>query len=439
MRVDQARVERWLGYVRCLGVLFAVPAVATTPYWPSDNLRWTAWLMTAVLAVGTIAFWVVNRRVTSRQGRLRMSLASMSFDLLVVSGYVLVFAYEQPYVTWSLTLVLPIAGALRFGAWGAAVLAFLGIVLFAVQILIRAGHVDEPVLSAQIFASGMIALIAATMAVLVESLERQNAAYREQALQLAEANHVRERLLAVTSHEFRGSLTAIGTSAATVREHRERLSGERADRLLTSIEGQVGQLLRLVDDLLVSAEFSDGVIELEPVWREVKTSVDVALDAASRHRDGHPVEVYVEPLACRFDHDRMSQVLRNLVENAYKYSPSGTPVAVKVEAASDGVLLQVSDHGPGIPAEHRERLFEPYRRGPAEEAAGSGLGLYVVHRIVVAAGGAVDVRSSSSGTSFTVRLPCETRRLPANLRRSDADRPLHGEARPFDAGEGRRE
>jgi len=408
-------VERWLTFVRCVGVLFAIPAVATTPYWPSDRERTWAWLVTAFFAAGTALVWWADRRVRDHRGRARLSLAATAFDIAVVSGYVLTFAFEQPYVTWSLVLALPIAGALRFGALGAGVLAGIGIALFAVQALVRVRHVDEPMLSAQIYASGMVALIAGAMAVLVTSLDQQNHAYRDQALRLAEATHDRERLLAITSHEVRGSLAAIGTSASTVRQYRDRLSRERAERLLGAIEAQVGQLLRLVDDLLIGSESSDGVIRLSPTWREMRTTVDVALDAASRHRDGHPVEVYVEPLACELDHDRLSQVLRNLVENAYKYSPPGAPVSVSVRRTARGVLMRVADRGPGIPDELREQLFEPYRRASDAEAAGSGLGLFVVHRIVGAAGGSVDVRSSASGTAFVVRWPCASKALTAGV------------------------
>jgi signal transduction histidine kinase len=129
------------------------------------------------------------------------------------------------------------------------------------------------------------------------------------------------------------------------------------------------------------------------------------------HRDGHAVEVFVEPLECRLDHDRMAQVLRNLVENAYKYSDTHSSVSVSLERARPGVLITVGDQGPGIPSEVRHLLFEPFRRGPHNGAPGSGLGLYVVHRIVTASGGSIDVRSSPRGTTFSVHVPCETRAL----------------------------
>lgn len=412
LRVDQGRVERWLTWVRFIGVLFAVPAVATTPYWPGRREQVFVWVVTGFFALGTAVVWQCNRRVRTGRARTRLSIATTMFDVVVVSGYVLGFAYEQPYVTWSLAVTLPIAGALRFGARGAVALAVAAIVLFVGQSLLRHQYVDQPMLSAQIYAAGLIALIAGAVAVLVESLDRQNAAYRDQALELAEANRVRDRLLDVTSHEFRGSLAAIGSSAATVRENRERLSREQADRLLSSIEGQVAALLRLVEDLLLTAESPAGVIELSPWWQQARASVDVALDAAARHRDGHQLEVYVEPMTCELDHDRASQVLRNLVENAYKYSPSGTTVTVRLGRAAGGIVMRVADHGPGIPAALREQVFEPYRRGEGERAAGSGLGLYVVRRIVTAAGGSVDVRSSSSGTEFAVRWPCATSASP---------------------------
>jgi two-component system, OmpR family, sensor histidine kinase BaeS len=409
--VDQDRVERWLTFVRTIGVAFAVPAVATTPHWPNDTLTTCAWVVTAFFAVGTLAVWWFNGRIRTPDQRRRFSAGAIVFDSAVITGYVLTFAYEEPYVTWSLVVALPIAGALRYGARGSVVMAAYGIVLFAAQSLVRQRFVEEPMLSAQIYASGLVALIAGAMTVLVRSLERQNAAYRAQAVELAQAHRVRDRLLAVTSHEFRGSLAAIASSAATMRRQRQRLPQEQSDLLLLGIEGQIVQLLRLVEDLLVTAEAGSGELKLNPSWRPVQPLVDRALDAAALHRDGHAVEVFVEPLECHLDHDRIAQVLRNLVENAYKYSDAHLPVVVSLECAEPGVLITVGDHGPGIPSEVRRQLFEPFRRGAHNGAPGSGLGLYVVHRIVMAAGGSIDVWSSAQGTTFSVRLPCETRPL----------------------------
>ena len=97
------------------------------------------------------------------------------------------------------------------------------------------------------------------------------------------------------------------------------------------------------------------------------------------------------------------------MENAYKYSDDRSNVAVTVAAADDGITLDVADDGPGIPADKRRQLFEAFSRID-ETAAGQegvGLGLYVVSQLVGAMHGRIDLRSSASGTTFSIFVPCK--------------------------------
>jgi two-component system sensor histidine kinase KdpD len=102
-------------------------------------------------------------------------------------------------------------------------------------------------------------------------------------------------------------------------------------------------------------------------------------------------------------------VIRNLVENAYKYTPDRTRVAVTAKAVDGGLLLEVADDGEGIPPGKRDELFEAFSR--IEETAagqeGVGLGLYVVSQLVAAMDGRIDLASSSRGTSFSISIPCK--------------------------------
>jgi signal transduction histidine kinase len=107
---------------------------------------------------------------------------------------------------------------------------------------------------------------------------------------------------------------------------------------------------------------------------------------------------------------RLSQVMVNLLTNASRYGAWGDTIAITVIDEGDAVTVRVSDHGPGIPAYEREKIFRPRVRGSraAEYAEGQGLGLHIVAGIVAQHGGTVDVSSETGrGTTFWIRLPTE--------------------------------
>jgi len=109
----------------------------------------------------------------------------------------------------------------------------------------------------------------------------------------------------------------------------------------------------------------------------------------------------------RGDAERLRQVLRNLVDNAVKYSPAGDEVAVRARPENGRVLVEVVDHGPGIPYDQQRLIFEKF--GRADVAGGSkpgtGLGLFIARSIAEAHGGTLDVRSGHTGSTFTLALP----------------------------------
>ena len=111
---------------------------------------------------------------------------------------------------------------------------------------------------------------------------------------------------------------------------------------------------------------------------KLRGTIAQAVEAAASKRRQHQLEMFVEPLECKLDASRLGQIVRNLVENAYKYTPDRTRVSVTAQEARDGILLEVSDDGPGIPVEKRSQLFEAFSR--IEETAagkeGVGLGLF---------------------------------------------------------------
>ena len=107
---------------------------------------------------------------------------------------------------------------------------------------------------------------------------------------------------------------------------------------------------------------------------------------------------------------RLEQILVNLLSNAVRHSPEGATITVQVATADSAVSFRVSDHGPGIPPELQERIFEPFERFDPHSGLGTGLGLPVSRRLAEVLGGALSVESAlSRGAQFTLALPVEPR------------------------------
>lgn len=406
------RLEQALTYVRGFGVVLGVAAVATTSDFPSPAVHRSAWMAVVALAIGTLAIWGVLGRATTRSQLVLLSHVGFVFDALIVLTLVWIFAYEIPYVTWGLVVLLPMEGALRHRLPGALVAAA-AVAVFMIPQSLRVATLRgvEFEWSTYIFISGLTFLVAGVVGSMAENWHEQSVALEAQSLRLAEVDQLKDRFLAITSHEIRGPLTAIIAGVDTVQKRGDRLAPNQRERMLEMVATQGHQLARLVDDLLVTGQMQGGAPALDLGWTTLDTVIDPALEAASPRRRGHQLEMFVDHIECEIDRARVSQIVRNLVENAYKYTPEGTPVAVSAEESQGGITIAVSDKGDGIAHDHRDRLFEAFSR--IEETAagqeGVGLGLYVVSQLVTAMHGEIDLASSSSGTTFTISIPCETR------------------------------
>jgi signal transduction histidine kinase len=412
--MELRRVEQGLIKIRWFGVLFGIVAIALTPEWPDDATRILTTALVAALAAGNLVIWGAMGRLASDRSIVRLGLAAFAFDAVIIMSLVWLAAYEEPYVTWALVILVPIEGALRYRMRGALIAAVGGTLFFIPQTLrvadLRGTGFDT---STFVFVFGLLFTIAAITGTMAENWHRKNAAFLLQTLKLAEVDKLKDRFLAITSHEIRGPLTAIIAGMETVRKRGDRLTSEQRDQLFEMMSMQGDQLARLVDDLLVTSQIQSATLRLEKEWARTDAIVEQALQAAAPKRRSHMLEVFTEPCEIRIDASRLSQIVRNLVENAYKYTPEKTRVAVTAKADAGGLLLVVADEGPGIPEEKREVLFDAFSR--IEETAagqeGVGLGLYLVSQLVSAMDGEIDLSSSSKGTTFTIRIPCSSRSL----------------------------
>lgn len=222
----------------------------------------------------------------------------------------------------------------------------------------------------------------------------------------------KETFLAILGHDLRTPLGAISTSAKFMLELDEL---EEPYRTLTDrIAGSASRTIELVGDLLDFTRGRLGGIPVSPaemnMGRVARSLVDEIL--AARPECKIQVETSGE-LEGRWDEDRISQALSNLISNAVQHGAEGNTVSVEVRGENDQVAIAVHNHGAVIPPQQLEGIFNPMKKRPDSRNAwgkgptGSlGLGLYIAERIVSAHHGRIEVESSdASGTTFTVILP----------------------------------
>ena len=219
-----------------------------------------------------------------------------------------------------------------------------------------------------------------------------------------------DELLSTLSHELRGPLTTIKGSSRTLIRHGERLDPETTRQLLLDIDGEADRLSRLIDNLLDLSRASAGrdVLQTEPTAIDVLIRRVVA-DATPRAGD-RKFRVRAAPHLPRalVDPVRIEQVVRNLIDNAIKFSPPTSTIDVGVTRQDETVVVMVADEGPGIAPEYHERVFERFFRIQPEgmNVSGAGLGLAICRRFVDLHGGQIEVVSGSGrGATFRVTLP----------------------------------
>ncbi len=210
------------------------------------------------------------------------------------------------------------------------------------------------------------------------------------------------------SHELRTPLTIIDASLQVLRRHPDRKLSENQD-VVEGAEREVRRMGRLVDDMLTLARADAGVLELQPEPTDVDEMIrQVVGDLAGRaEAERHPVSaghlgagtIVVDPALLR-------QLLLILVDNALVHTPEGTPVEVSAGRRSGELVLAVTDSGPGIPLEARERVFERFRRNLAgRPGEGAGLGLPIARELATRAGGAVRLGDNRPGLRAEIILP----------------------------------
>ncbi len=250
-------------------------------------------------------------------------------------------------------------------------------------------------------AVGSLIAISIERAGAVETLTRNEAA--------REGERLRSALLDSVTHEFRTPLTAIKLSVTTLLGP-DPVSEEGRRDLLTVINEEADRLNRLVGEAAEMAQLDAHQVELRCEPHPVRDVVATALELSKQSLNCREVKLQIpEQLPqVRVDRARIAEVLVQLLENAAKYSPAGSPIIISAEAEGAMVRISVADQGPGIDDMEQSLIFEKFYRGRDQRyrVQGTGMGLAIAKAIVEAHHGTLDVTSQlGSGSVFTFTVP----------------------------------
>ncbi len=228
---------------------------------------------------------------------------------------------------------------------------------------------------------------------------------------LRKVDHLKSELLSTVSHELRTPLASIKGYATSLLRSDVDWPTETRQEFLQIIDEESDRLSALIEDLLQMSEIEAGVLRIakqpvkisrlaQRVVKKIRTQAKERTLSVSASND------LPETMA---DPRRVEQVLHNLVMNAIKYSPDGTPVTVRVERKDNTIVVSVKDQGMGIPPEHLDHVFERFYRVDgtmSRETGGSGLGLPICRGLVEAHGGKIWVESEiGKGSTFFFTIP----------------------------------
>ncbi len=242
------------------------------------------------------------------------------------------------------------------------------------------------------------------------ALALERAANQDAAAQM-KTEQMRSSLLSAVSHDLRTPLASITGAATSLLEHGEQFDAATSRGLVESIAEEAARLERLVNNLLEMTKLESGAVARRD-WHPLEEIVGAALTRLEPALAGREVktDLPAELPLLWVDDVLIEQVLINLVENAVKYTPAGSPIEVAAKREGDWVEVEVRDRGPGLPAGEEDRMFEKFVRGTGENARGAGLGLAIVKAIVTAHGGTIEARRREGGGAVIHwRLPVGAR------------------------------
>jgi PAS domain S-box-containing protein len=225
-------------------------------------------------------------------------------------------------------------------------------------------------------------------------------------------DRLKSDFVATVSHELRTPITPIKGYADLLKRKGDSLSPQKRAKAIDVIADRAGHMARLVEDLLLASNVSNGSEPLRSIVLEAADLSGLAVRAMEDFTAATArlsTTLPAEPVLVSCDPVRAIQVLTNLISNAVKYSPAGSPIEIRVERGEDGGRVVVRDRGRGLPEDQLERIFEKFHRVEdpmVMSTSGTGLGLFIARHLARAMDGELTVCSTlGEGSAFTLRLP----------------------------------
>jgi signal transduction histidine kinase len=406
------RLERTFNWARVggAGLIFFLG-----PYFPNIGIAYLISLGVFVLGYAAVVYWMMQSKPGSFE---RLTRVMFVLDIGIVSAAMLVFSSDPSWTTWVIASLVIIAGGFRFGtagaftAAGATSLAYVAIAAYRAEAF---GLVAEPWRLA--FHVSVFILAAYLMSGLLRELEHlraQREKYVRQAVEAAalrQADRIKSEFLAAMSHDFRSPLTVVRGAVELLLGERPGTLTSAQRELAESAERNVRRLEDFTAQLLEMARLEEGQIALDKEEIDAIALVrDVVADhavLAKQKRQWISLDVDPNPPRVVADRSKMQQALANLIVNAIRYAPQGTPILVAAHRRGDALRIEVRDHGPGIATEDRQRIFDKFFRGQnADGTPGSGLGLAIARSLVTLHGGTLEYEENpGGGSAFVTLLP----------------------------------
>ena len=406
------RLERTFNWARVGG---AALIFFLGPFFPNIGTAYLVGLGVFVLGYAAVVYWMMQSKPGSFE---RLTRVMFVLDIGIVSSAMLVFSSDPSWTTWVIGSLIIIAGGFRFGTAGAFTaaatisLAYVAIAAYRSETF---GLVAEPWRLA--FHVSVFLLAAYLMSGLLRELEHlraQREKFVRQAVEAAalrQADRIKSEFLAAMSHDFRSPLTVVRGAVELLLGERPGTLTSAQRELAESAERNIRRLEDFTAQLLEMARLEEGQIALDKEEIDAIALVrDVVADhavLAKQKRQWISLDVDPDPPRVVADRSKMQQALANLIVNAIRYAPHGTPILVAAHRKGDALRIEVRDHGPGIATEDRQRIFYKFFRGQnADGTPGSGLGLAIARSLVTLHGGTLEYEENpGGGSAFVTVLP----------------------------------
>lgn len=345
---------------------------------------------------------------------LRASALALGVFAVAVSTLILRSASFGNPTTVALAFLLIVLFVAALGRlWAAIVTSLVAVLAFNYFFLPPVGtwHVADPQNLIALGAFVVASIVASQLSATARARAEEAGARRREAEIARERAALSSALLAALGHDLRTPLTALRVAVANLSSRT--LSAEARDTQADLARGQAEHLTRLFDEILDMARIESRSIRAEPVWCVPSEIVETAIALVQPSLGIHRLAIdVIDAFEVNVDPRLTASALAHLIENAARYSPADTSIAIMGSAEGERLVITVADEGPGLEQSEIHQLFTPLYRGTAGRTvpSGTGMGLAITRGLLAAEGGSVRAEHGHPrGARFIIEVPAQTR------------------------------